>query len=61
MLEALVWFGFNEDSDALDWTHERLAELDASVQGWINHARYADSWGLREHVFATHPISPRAM
>ncbi len=38
-----------------------FAELDASVQGWINHARYADSWGLREHVFATHPISPRAM
>lgn len=33
-----------------------FAELDASVQGWINHVRYADTWGLREHVFATHPI-----
>ncbi len=35
-----------------------FAELDASVQGWINHVRYADTWGLREHVFRTHPIRP---
>ena len=34
-----------------------FAELDASVQGWINHVRYADSWGLREHIFASHPIA----
>ncbi len=27
-----------------------FAEFDASVQGWVNHVRYADSWGLREHV-----------
>jgi hypothetical protein len=27
-----------------------FAEFDASVQGWINHVRYADSWGLRTHV-----------
>lgn len=27
-----------------------FAEFDSSVQGWINHVRYADSWGLREHV-----------
>ncbi len=33
-----------------------FAELDAGVQGWINHVRYADTWGLREQVFATHPI-----
>jgi len=33
-----------------------FAELDASVQGWINHVRYADSWGLRGHIFANHPI-----
>lgn len=33
-----------------------FAELDASVQGWINHVRFADTWGLREHVFATHPV-----
>ncbi|MCK6581391.1 MAG: reverse transcriptase/maturase family protein [Anaerolineae bacterium] len=34
-----------------------FAELDASVQGWINHVRYADTWGLREHLFDVHPIT----
>ncbi len=33
-----------------------FAELDASVQGWINHVRYADTWGLREHLFSAHPL-----
>lgn len=28
-----------------------FAELDAGVQGWINHVRYADTWGLRDAVF----------
>lgn len=28
-----------------------FGELDASVRGWINHVRYADTWGLRKHVF----------
>ena len=36
-----------------------FAELDASVRGWINHVRYADTWGLRKHLFATHPIPGR--
>lgn len=27
-----------------------FAEFDASVQGWINHVRYADTWGLRRHI-----------
>ncbi len=27
-----------------------FAELDASVQGWVNHVRYADTWGLRRHL-----------
>jgi retron-type reverse transcriptase len=27
-----------------------FAEFDASVQGWINHVRYADTWGLRTYV-----------
>jgi hypothetical protein len=27
-----------------------FAEFDASVQGWINHVRYADTGGLRKHV-----------
>lgn len=35
-----------------------FAELDASVNGWVNHVRYADTWGLREHIFSTHPIVP---
>jgi len=29
-----------------------FAEFDASVQGWINHARFADSWGLRRKMLA---------
>jgi RNA-directed DNA polymerase len=33
--------------------------LDASVQGWINHLRYGDTWGLRESLFAAHPIPRR--
>jgi RNA-directed DNA polymerase len=32
--------------------HITFAELDASVKGWVNHIRYADTWGLRRHVFA---------
>jgi len=27
-----------------------FAEFDASVQGWIEHVRYADTWGLRRHI-----------
>ena len=34
------------------------AELDASIQGWINHVRHADSWGLRRHVLETLAIRP---
>ena len=36
-----------------------FAELDASVQGWINHVRYADTWGLRRHLFERHPFTLR--
>ena len=34
------------------WRTGRIsfAEFDASVQGWINHVRYADSWHLREQM-----------
>jgi RNA-directed DNA polymerase len=35
-----------------------FGELDASIQGWINHVRHADSWGLRRHVLETLPICP---
>ena len=31
-------------------------QLDASVQGWINHVRYGDTWGLREAIFSQHLI-----
>jgi hypothetical protein len=34
------------------------AELDASIQGWINHVGNADSWGLRRHVLASHGVFP---
>jgi hypothetical protein len=27
-----------------------LAEFSATVQGWVNHARYADTWGLRRQL-----------
>ena len=30
-----------------------FAELDASIKGWVNHVRYADTWGLRRHMFRT--------
>ena len=33
-----------------------FAEMDASVQGWINHVRYGDTWGLRGHLFGLHPV-----
>lgn len=31
-----------------------FAELDAGVQGWINHVRYGDTWGLRQHLLHDH-------
>ena len=34
------------------------AELDASIQGWINHVGHADSWGLRRHVLETLAVRP---
>ena len=27
-----------------------LDKVDASIQGWINHVRYGDTWGLRQSV-----------
>lgn len=36
-----------------------FAEFDASVQGWINHARRADSWGLRRHMLAPFRLNPK--
>lgn len=41
-----------------DWQQGKIsfAEFDASVQGWINYVRYADSWGLRKHVLSRFPL-----
>jgi hypothetical protein len=35
------------------WQDEKItfAALDASVNGWVNHVRLADTWGLRKTVF----------
>ena len=40
--------------------HISFAELDASVDGWINHLRYSDTWQLRRQIRDDHPqLSPR--
>lgn len=36
-----------------------FAEFDARVQGWINHVRHADSWGLRTQVLAAFDLNGR--
>ncbi len=33
-----------------------LDQLTASVQGWVNHVRYADTYRLRVSLFRSHPI-----
>ena len=40
----------NRNYDLFQAGHITFAELDASVQGWINHVRYGDTWGLRRSV-----------
>ena len=30
-----------------------LDRLQASVQGWVNHARYGDTWGLRREILGS--------
>jgi hypothetical protein len=35
-----------------------FGEFDASVRGWINHARHADSWGLRRHLLEPFVLMP---
>ena len=36
-----------------------FGELDASVKGWVNHVRYADTWGLRRHILGRFPFRIR--
>lgn len=38
-----------------------FSAFDASVQGWINHVRYADTWGLRRHVLKRLPLEGRSL
>ena len=56
-------FGCNRSRrcSATSTTKARIpfAELDASVQGWINHVRYGDTWGLRTALLARRRV-PRA-
>jgi RNA-directed DNA polymerase len=44
------------------WQAGRIsfAEFDASVQGWINHVRYADTWGLRRYLLGRLTRGPRS-
>jgi len=35
-----------------------LAEVTASVQGWVNHARYGNTVGLRASLLGRNPIRP---
>jgi hypothetical protein len=37
-----------------------FAEFAAAVRGWINHVRFADTWGLRGFVLRQLPgVRPR--
>ena len=35
-----------------------LGDLNAAVQGWVNHVRYGNTIGLREAIFTEHSIPP---
>jgi hypothetical protein len=37
-----------------------LPTLHASIQGWVNHVRYGDTWGLRRSML-DFPIPPRSL
>ena len=43
-----------------DWRLGRISfgAFDASVQGWINHVRYADTWGLRWRLLGGFDLAP---
>ncbi len=42
------------------WRDGRISfgEFDAAVQGWVNHVRFADTWGLRRHVLGGFDLAP---
>jgi hypothetical protein len=35
-----------------------LAELNASIQGWVNHTRYANTTGLRKSLLGNTILPP---
>ncbi len=35
-----------------------FSSLDSSVQGWINHVSFGDTWGLRKSIFNSFTIKP---
>lgn len=37
-----------------------LAKINASVLGWVNHARHGNTVGLRKAIFRSHPLRPPA-
>jgi len=41
------------------WKAGRISftEFDASVQGWLNHAKHADSWGIRRYILRDFTLS----
>lgn len=47
-------FNFRRKLRAALSSYQRTAaqrlQIDACVRGWINHVRYADTWGLRRHL-----------
>jgi hypothetical protein len=36
--------------------HLSLGRLHASVQGWVNHVRHANTVGLRKAIFRKHAL-----
>jgi hypothetical protein len=46
--EALVWFGFTEDADALDSTRAQLAEFDAN--GGAQLLASSHRQGVKSHL-----------
>jgi RNA-directed DNA polymerase len=40
-----------ERLDAYRQGRVSFGEVDASVKSWVNHVRYADTWGLRRYLF----------
>ncbi len=49
---------FHHNIDLYNSGRITFAEMDASVKGWINHVRYADTWGLRKSILGHARLLP---